>query len=240
MAFDEKDYWRKRHQDMSGRLRAVGIDHLDERTNERAYRLVAEQYDHVLDRLALPRGTKVVDAGAGVGFFSRMLMDRGFDVTAVDISEVALSNIEGVSRKVHSSLAKAPIEPKSAEMVHSFDVLYHIMDDAEWEASLRAVASWSSRYLILHERFMRLWQFPPSKIMKMRTRGHTKRILRSAGFREAYSAPTYMVSKRLLTYKIADFAPDAFYAIDHALIKGMTDTPLHRFGSHHIKVFERT
>jgi len=237
--FDEKDYWRKRHADMTGRLRAVGIDNLGEHTNARAYQLVAEQYERVLDRLSLSAGTKVVDAGAGVGFFSRLLANRGFDVTAIDISDAALATIECASRKIHSSLAAAPVEPKSAELVHSFDVLYHIMDDREWEASVTAVASWSSRFVVLHERFLHLPQLVPSSIMKMRPVSRTRRLMRDAGFREMYSAPTYAVSKRLLTYKVADYFPDAFYAVDRFLIDAVTNTPLHRLGSHHIKVFER-
>ena len=240
MGFDEKAYWRKRHVDMTGKLTAVGIDHLRERTNEVSYRLVAEQYERVLDRLALPSGSPVVDAGAGIGFFSRILAARGFDVTAVDISQVALEAIEGVAAKVCSSLATAPIAPRSAALVHSFDVVYHIMDDAEWEASLLALAGWSSRYVVMHERFLRLPQLVPSRIMKMRTRRQTRSVLERAGFSEIYSAPTSIFGKRLLTYMIANYAPDTFYALDHAAVPRVTDTMLRGLGSHHIKVFART
>jgi SAM-dependent methyltransferase len=239
MGFDEKAYWRKRHVDMTGKLTAVGIDNLRERTNERSYRLVAEQYERVLDRLALPTGTRVIDAGAGIGFFSRILMARGYEVTAVDISQVALDEIEGVAAKVCSPLATAPIPARSAELVHSFDVVYHIMEDREWKASLEALARWSSKYIVMHERFLRLPQLVPSRIMKMRTRAQTRRVLAGAGFSEVYSAPTSIFGKRLFTYMMANYAPDTFYALDHAAVPRVTDTALRGLGSHHIKVFER-
>ena len=91
--------------------------------------------------------------------------------------------------------------------MHSFDVVYHVMSDAEWADSLEALCRWSSRHLALHQRFLRLPQLVPSKIMKMRPRKQTIAILERNGFRQVDEMPTYFLSKQLLTYRVADRCP---------------------------------
>ncbi len=237
---DEKDYWKGRHEKDRGAYRAVGIDTLSERANAVAYRLVTEAYGRLLDRLALPSGTSALDAGAGIGAFSRFLHQRGFEVTALDISEVALSNIECAKAKVCSPIAQASFPEQAFPYVHSFDVLYHVMDDREWEASLRNLCRWSSRHVVLHERFMRTGQLLPSRIMKLRTYRENTRVLASEGFREVDSEPTYFLSKHLLTYVAAAWVPGPFYRLDHGALTRFGHNALVRaLSSHHIKVFER-
>ncbi len=237
--FDEKDYWRQRHDAHRGAYQAVGIDTVTERANARSYQLLREQYGGVLDRLALPAGTRVLDAGAGVGAFTRPLHDRGFAVTALDISQTALDGIDLPIEKVCSPIADAGFEPGSFEMVHSFDVVYHIMSDAEWAASVRALGTWSSRYVVMHERFSRLPQWLPSKIMKMRPRKQTAALLGEAGMREVASVPTYFMSKQLLTYRLASFAPDGFYRFDRWSFDHVPAPVTNALASHRIKVFEK-
>lgn len=239
MPFDEKDYWRGRHRKHRSDVRAVGIDHFSERTNEYSYRSVKEQYALLLDKLALPKQTKVLDAGAGIGFYTEMLHQRGFDVTAVDISEDALAGIDLPIEKRCSPLRDAAFAPAAFDVVHSFDVVYHIMSDREWEETLEAFCTWSRRFIILHERFLRLPQLVPSKIMKMRTVAQTSRVLRARGFVEVESVPTHVVSHLVTTYMIASLAPRPFYEIDRWMLDRITGTRLRELGSHHIKVFER-
>lgn len=238
--FDEKDYWRQRHDDHEGALKAVGIDTVTERANRLAYQLLSDQYSALLDRLDLPKGTTALDAGAGVGAFTRVLHARGFDVTALDISQTALDGIDLPITKVCSPIATADLPEKGFEYVHSFDVLYHIMSDQEWAASVEALARWSSRYVVLHERFLRLPQWMPSKIMKMRPRHLTAGILERNGFRQVDEMPTYFMSKQLLTYRVAGKRPDPFYKLDSWALGQHADSAVVRaLSSHRVKVFER-
>lgn len=239
MSFDEKDYWRGRHRTHAGNVRAVGIDGLSERANAYSYRSVQEQYAALLDKLALPASTRVVDAGAGIGFYTRMLHARGFDVTAVDISREALDGIDLPIEKKCSSLRDAGFAPASFDLVHSFDVVYHIMSDREWRETLEAFCDWSRRYIILHERFFRTPQLLPSRIIKTRTVGQTSRLLRARGFVEVESVPTHVVSHLQTTYMLTARAPEPFYKVDRWLLDRITGTRLRALGSHHIKVFER-
>jgi SAM-dependent methyltransferase len=238
--FDEKSYWRDRHDDHKGRLVAVGIDTISERANQQVYRQLVQRYERLLDRLDLPKGTTALDAGSGVGSFTRLLHGRGFEVTALDISQTALDGIDLPIAKVCSPIAKAGFGEQSFEYVHSFDVLYHIMDDDEWAASLAAVGSWSSRFVVLHERFSRVDQWYPSKIMKMRSRQRSAEILRRAGFREAMSTPTYFITRNLLTYRLSALAPVSAHRFDRWVLDRFGESGLvHALSSHRIKVFER-
>lgn len=238
--FDEKDYWRSRHDDHRGQYKAVGIDNIAERANQLAYQQLVEQYERLLDRLDLPAGTSALDAGAGIGAFTRLLHGRGFDLTALDISQTALDSIDLPIKKICSPIADADLPARSFEYVHSFDVLYHIMNDAEWAASVAVLARSSSRYVVLHERFTRFPQWQPSKIMKMRSRSHTASILRGEGFRETVTVPTYVTTKQLLTYRLSALAPRPFYRLDNwVLSRGGDRRIVQGLASHRIKVFER-
>lgn len=225
---------------MRGDYRAVGIDNLTEKTNSLAYGVVVAQYQALLDKLGLRRGTTALDAGAGIGAFTRVLHDRGFDLTALDISQTALDGIHLPIRKVCSPIADGPFADREFEYVHSFDVLYHIMDEAEWARSMAALCRWSSRHVVLHERFLRLPQLTPSKIMKMRRYGKVTRLMNENGFREVMSMPSYFISKHLLTYTLANVLPTAFHGVDSFVLKRFSDRlPVRLIASHHIKVFER-
>jgi SAM-dependent methyltransferase len=212
---------------------------MSEESNAKSYRLLLEQYGHLLDDLALPAGTTALDAGSGVGTFTRLLHERGFRVTSLDISQTALDGIHLPITKVCSPIAEADFAPQSFEYVHSFDVLYHIMSDSEWARSVAALASWSSRYVVLHERFQRFQQWLPSKIMRMRPREHTRQILASAGFEEIASVPTYFLSKQLLTYRFSNRSPEPFYRTDRWSFDHLPGSLTHAIASHKIKVFER-
>lgn len=238
--FDEKDYWRRRHVDHNGHLKAVGVDTVPETANELAYRQLVGEYERVLDRLDLPNGLKALDAGAGVGAFTRVLCARGLDVTALDISQAALDAIDLPVTKVQAPIASATFVDRSFDYVHSFDVLYHIMDDDEWERSLSALAGWSDKYLVLHERFTRFPQWLPSKIMKMRPRQRTAQVLAGLGFHETLSTPTYVMTKHLATYRLSGLAPRPFHRFDDLVLERFRTSPLvAALASHRIKVFER-
>lgn len=238
--FDEKDYWRKRHEDHRGQLKAVGIDTVDADGNQGFYGQLVDRYRELLDRLDLPRGTTALDAGSGVGTLTRLLHERGFEVTAVDISQTALDGIDLPITKVCSPLATADLPERGFEYVHSFDVVYHIMDEAEWAASVANLGRWSSRYVVMHERFQRIPQWVPSKIMKMRPKGETAAILASQGFREVMTVPTHLTGMHLLTYRLSALAPERFLQADDWVFSRFGDSPVVReLASHRIKVFER-
>ena len=78
----------------------------------------------------LPPGGKCLDLGCGLGQYSRFLMERGFDVTSADISELALREV----RKFNKSTQKIDMREPLPFGRRSFDVVLtnlsiHYFDD---------------------------------------------------------------------------------------------------------------
>lgn len=69
----------------------------------------------------------IVDIGSGRGFIVKAMSDQGFDVTATDSSEAALSQYEG--RRVHCSCDDLPFDDCGFDMVTCTEVLEHLDDD---------------------------------------------------------------------------------------------------------------
>ncbi|MHC1729161.1 MAG: class I SAM-dependent methyltransferase [Syntrophobacteraceae bacterium] len=240
--FNADEYWKSRHRDPSyeRNISSVGLKSFSNRANYFIYKIVMDQYGKVLSRLKLEKNTRFLDAGAGIGMFSQFLREKGFDVTALDVSPVALDKISNPEvKKIVGSLSETVFPPDSFDVVHCFDVLYHIIEDQLWESAIAGLCDCSRRYVVLHERFLRFDQIIPSKHIKMRPYRKTLKILNKRGFFEIMSIPTHMVALRLPTYRLAQFAPEFFYLLDRHFLNRFDDTSLGLLGSHHIKVFER-
>jgi 2-polyprenyl-3-methyl-5-hydroxy-6-metoxy-1,4-benzoquinol methylase len=84
----------------------------------------------------------VLDAGCGKGRIAAELAACGFCIDGIDTSEAAIeaSRARGGGRYEISSLARWR-SPFLYDVVYSMDVLFHILDDVEWAASLRNLAS---------------------------------------------------------------------------------------------------
>src|SRR4029078_7360451 len=86
---------------------------------------------------------RVLDAGCGKGYFARALATFGHDVDGIDTSADAIEECE--RRRVgRERYAVSPLDawhpPRLYDVVLSVDVLFHIMDDAVWERSVRNLA----------------------------------------------------------------------------------------------------
>ncbi len=86
----------------------------------------------------IPKGSKILDAGCGVGRWSIELAKRGMDVTGVDISReminLAKENAKRQNQTVKflvSSLDKMKLPPNSFDFVISVTVLQHIVHDTK-------------------------------------------------------------------------------------------------------------
>ena len=136
-------YWNTRHSRI-GDLRSGGHVSLDEPTNQMFYTV---RLSILLDLIGHQSHSEaplfVLDAGCGKGWFSRELAKFGHQVDGIDASEVALEHCRkqgGGAHYFHSALS-AWSSPWLYDVVASIDVLFHILDDAEWEASVRNLAS---------------------------------------------------------------------------------------------------
>ena len=112
--------------------------------------------DKVLDSLGLDERSVCLDYGCGVGDFSRLLAERGFDVIGYDISQGIVEEAARRSVNRHLLFTSDPsvVENKSCyDLVVSVTVLQHIVSEhALVDVVGRLVASLKSKgYLVMLE-----------------------------------------------------------------------------------------
>ncbi len=135
-------YWDDRHR-REGDLRSGGHIGLDASTNEAFYLIRAAMLIRAIgDRASWSERLLALDAGCGKGYFSRTLASCGISVDGIDTSSEAIAYCRehGAGRYELSTLS-AWRNPFLYDVVYCVDVLFHILDDGEWEASLRNLAS---------------------------------------------------------------------------------------------------
>ncbi|WDZ87817.1 class I SAM-dependent methyltransferase [Micromonospora cathayae] len=136
-------YWDDRHR-REGDLRSGGDVSFDEATNEMFYvrrlgillDLLGQHSDPVAPRYLL-------DAGCGKGWFSRALARFGHRVDGIDASPSALAEGRtlGGGPRYHESTLADWHSPWPYDAVVSIDVLFHVLDEEQWQASLRNLAA---------------------------------------------------------------------------------------------------
>ena len=95
--------------------------------------------DVVLELLGAVGGRRIADLGCGTGYFSGLLLARGFGVVGVDVSEanlrIARERHPGLDTRL-ADLGALPFESSSVEAAVCLEVLEHVEHD---EAALREI-----------------------------------------------------------------------------------------------------
>lgn len=135
-------YWDRRHE--GDDERSGGDPEFDYATSEiyHAVRL-GKLLEIVGDQTSRYEPLFLLDAGCGKGWFSRAFARCGHRVDAIDVSEQAIQHCRGLGggpRYARSTLSGWR-NPWLYDAVLAVDVLVHILDDREWEDSVRNLAS---------------------------------------------------------------------------------------------------
>jgi 2-polyprenyl-3-methyl-5-hydroxy-6-metoxy-1,4-benzoquinol methylase len=199
--FDAHDYWRKRHARFRTDKRAVGLVTGTPRLVEELYaaRHRALQAEIARHRVDL-NGKTVLDVGCGQGDFARYYASRGASVTGIDVSEDAVEYcrqtaegtfLVGDARSVLTTLQT------SFDLIHCFDVLYHIVDDEEWFGTLKSMAAHSTPHArwILAEFWTDSRQRMAEHVLR-RSRTEYVAALGSLGFRIVDELPIFVLQTR--------------------------------------------
>jgi SAM-dependent methyltransferase len=131
------------------------------------YRVRGEVFDRVVDELG-PLGergpARVLDVGAGTGFYIDRWLARGATVTGVDLTEVSVRTLRErfpAARFLQADIG-SPLTPPLADeagafdVVTAFDVLFHIVADDQFGTALQNIARllrpggrflWSDNYI---------------------------------------------------------------------------------------------
>jgi 2-polyprenyl-3-methyl-5-hydroxy-6-metoxy-1,4-benzoquinol methylase len=137
-------YWDRRHATEDD-LASGGNIGYDRATNAMLYAVRTARLVDVLGGRTDPAAPlRVLDAGCGKGHFSRALAAFGWVVDAIDTSARAIAECRergGPHETYEVSALTDWSPPRLYDAVVCIDVLYHLMDDAEWEASIRHLGS---------------------------------------------------------------------------------------------------
>jgi SAM-dependent methyltransferase len=181
--FDNRQYWESRlrgHFSLAG----VGYLRLGRRYNEWMYRVRGEVFDRVvagleprqqstvngqqaapgrIESLSSWAGRDVLDVGSGTGFYVDRWLRLGARVTGLDLTEIAVVELlrafpaaRFLRADIGASLNGMPLAPGSFDAVSAFDVLFHIVDDAQYARAFENIAAllrpggwflWSDNFL---------------------------------------------------------------------------------------------
>ncbi|MER6463664.1 class I SAM-dependent methyltransferase [Streptomyces sp. NPDC048409] len=138
-----RTYWDTRHRERDD-LASGGHIGLDRPGNEIFYAVRLGQLLTLIGDVSSPAAPLfVLDAGCGKGHFARALARCGHHVDAFDTSEEAIgrARAEGGGPRYAFAALDEWRSPWLYDVVLSVDVLFHVLDDAEWAAGLRNLAS---------------------------------------------------------------------------------------------------
>ncbi|WP_369226815.1 class I SAM-dependent methyltransferase [Streptomyces sp. R39] len=136
-------YWDNRHRERDD-LASGGHIGLDRPGNEIFYAIRLGQLLTLIGDLSSPAAPLfVLDAGCGKGHFARSLARCGHHVDAFDASEEAVRHARttGGGPRYRVAALDEWRSPWLYDVVMCVDVLFHVLEDAAWAASLRNLAS---------------------------------------------------------------------------------------------------
>lgn len=238
---DDKAYWKNRHASVNT-IKASGLKSVGVKANSYIYQILTEQYAKLLSTLDISNVKTILDCGFGDGHFLRFFTENFPNkvVTGVDISDAAKDKIDFVPKnRLHvSDLASLKLD-KKFDLVHCFDVLYHILGESDYRSALENIANHSKEYVILHEKFVNKSPRFSSAHVRFRRREYTNQILNSKGFYLFTEIPTHFIGVRFFTYKLNKIIPGVLYKIDKFIADNFPDHLQEVLGTHSIRVYKK-
>ncbi len=221
MTYQPQDFWQER---LAGQfdLRGSGETAMPMAYNRACYRLRAEVLTRALgDQGFDPRGAAVLDVGCGTGFFTAWYLERGADVTGMDIAPISIETLRvrhPQARFILADVGMRPIEGRFA-LVNAMDVLYHITDDSRWEAAVTHLAGAVEEggLLIISDAFSEMDRLAEHN--RMRPLARYRALLNAAGMQLAGIHPTHVfLNRELGLLRFLNRAPDFLLALDRMLL----------------------
>ena len=95
---------------------------------------------------------RILDVGCGSGVFTRSVIDKGYEVTAVDVVDKV--KVEGVKPVIFDG-KKLPFEDKSVDQVLFLAVLHHVED---FEGLLKEAGRVGRQVIVVEDVYENVWQ----------------------------------------------------------------------------------
>jgi len=147
--FNPDNYWEDRLHKIKG-LEGVGFKKLGPSFNKWAYKVRRHVFMKRVPELGVDfRKANVLDIGSGTGFYIQIWNELGAArVTGVDLTPTSVANLKKTFPKNHFFLSDIGDKAFNNEgqyeqydLISVMDVLFHIVDDARFEQSIRNIAS---------------------------------------------------------------------------------------------------
>ena len=143
---DPRGYWNARHRAFRDDLRGVGAIGIPSEGNKLDYDLKVTRVHDGVRSVAQQGAKSALEAGCGTGMFTEVLVQEGFDVTAIDFSSTAIDE----ARTRVPSVAEFKVADLTStldlgvfDLVLCVDVLFHVVDDHAWSRALENLGSWT-------------------------------------------------------------------------------------------------
>jgi SAM-dependent methyltransferase len=221
MSYEPKRFWDERLSEHFD-LRGTGETGLSLAYNRACYALRRTVLDRALAEAGVdPSGRRVLDVGCGTGFFTAYYLERGADVTGLDIAPTSIERLSARYPQAHFRLAdvgEATLDERW-DLVNAFDVLYHITDDARWSHAVHMLADAvdSRGVLLLTDTFADAPGLAEHN--RMRPLARYRGILESAGLEPLALHPTHVLLNRELgAFRFLNRLPGVLLATDRALL----------------------
>ncbi len=221
MTYRPQEFWEQRLSDQFD-LRGTGETGLTLAYNRACYVLRGEVLSAALARAGMqPRGHRVLDVGCGTGFWTQFYAGQGAHYTGVDIAQVSVDRLAErfpEQRFVRIDVADG-VPGGPYDIVNVFDVLYHVTDDARWEAALRTLAGALAPggVLLVTDAFSDRGALAEHNVM--RPLANYLAVLGDAGLVREQLRPTHVLLNRHLgPWRFLNRWPGLLLAIDRMLL----------------------
>lgn len=229
MTYRPREFWEERLREQFD-LRGSGETGLSLGYNRACYALRRVQLERALRDAGIdPAGRRVLDAGCGTGFFTEYYLGRGADVTGLDITTASVERLRRrfpQARFVLADLSEAELDARY-DLVHAFDVLYHITEDTRWEAAVRHLAGAVAPggHLLLTDLFAEAGAHAEHNVI--RPLAAYRRLLEDSGLKPGRLYPTHVLLNRDLgALRFLNRLPALLYAVDRALLAAGPPLPI--------------
>lgn len=205
---DPRSYWDARHREHGAALTGVGCVLLDEAGNRDDYETKWTHVRPVLERETQRGARRILDAGCGIGWFTKQLHPLRFaDVEAFDFSESAAAQAHNNAPNVRvfvSSLEDARTH-RPFDVVMCLDVLFHVVDDERWARAVANLASLVASHgaLVIQDSIACSGGEQPAPHVRIRSVDHYCSLLGTWTLEthDAYALPAEAVGKNLMLFR---------------------------------------
>lgn len=195
--YDPVSYWNSR---VSGNLDLATVGQIRMGAyNELAYRLRLNALYKAIKKIDLPLSkTCLFETGFGTGFYLHVWKQFGVkEVVGVDLSEQALRRAKDLFPNFHlfqHNIVDPLPATQNFDLVTAIDVLYHIVDDDEWQQAIENICKPLKKggFLIFTDKFPPQGTYQTAPHVRRRSLDMYRNCLANQGLRIIHIFPVFV------------------------------------------------